>query len=131
MIRLLIVILFLLYSCSPNSIEECREEAKNISKELIHYLKKVKTKEDLKYFEDKIEKNFYRLAKIMILIKKIQSKSLEKDCYNYDTYINDELFCQLSRIYKIDSGREIIAKLQKKAICKLLEFEKKSKQQKE
>ena len=107
-------------SCSPSSPEDFKQEGEAFMRKLIKELAKVQTKEELFMAEGKLQKRFEELAVLMIAAKECQKNSDEKQESSLNDALNEELVCELRRIYKLEGGRKLIEKTQREALIMII-----------
>jgi hypothetical protein len=117
----------MLSACAPNSLEDFQQEGQSLARQLATELQNVQTREDLQKASPKLKKRFDQLVALMIEARKFQQAHSEEssafDLYSTDPATSDMLLCELKRVYRIESGREIIEKAQKESLIKLDAFE--------
>ena len=119
MTRLIFVVFLLFFSCAPSSSEDFREKGAAKSYELTKELREIQTRADLKAALPKLRRGFLELAELLLEAREFRaahpgaSVSLPtKEC--------DELFAELSRLYELPEGRDLIESSQIDAVKKLL-----------
>lgn len=134
---LLIIYSFLVFiasACSPNSLDDFREQGESVSRSLTNELRKIHSREDLLKAAPKLKRLFNELVNIMIAAQefRLHHPALElteskKEMEN----LSDQLREELNRVYSIDSAREVIEKCQEEALLKLDAFERQLNKRKE
>jgi len=119
---LFIFLLLCVVSCSPSSVQDCQNEAKEVMKSLIADLKEVQSRVDLIEKGPKIERKSQTLVFLMIRLKKLQEKgrTIPED---KDQAVSDELMHEMKRIYHLEGGRELMEHFQREALLKLDAFD--------
>lgn len=127
----LFVLLFILLAttgCEPRSLEDFQEEGEGVIRSLIQDLKTIHTREQLLAASARLQRQFDRLASLMIAGREFafshpESGKDEELSLNHD--LSDQLRVELNRLYRLEGGRQIIEKCQEKALHRLDAFEKK------
>ena len=110
----LLLLVFLLYACSPNSIEDLRCEAEGEVLHLAADLHKIETKEELIGSTARLQRRYNRIADLLIEARKFAPLTSAEP-----TLSSEKLFVELARLYEIPGAREIIEGAQKEAIQRL------------
>lgn len=113
-----LAVLFLLFSCSPSSSMDFMVEGEGLIKSLIEELKQMETKEDLLASQYRIKVKFDQISSLM-LEAALQPEEQNPSSEGFISMYSEELFQEISRIYQIDEGREIMEKLQVDALDQL------------
>jgi len=116
---LLILFLFLLVSCSHQSLEDYRDEGRGVSRNLIKELQRVRTRDQLKASTGKLQKLFNKMADTMVAAQEQRQKNPNQEIpelTKVDHDLSDSLRFELNRIYTIEGGRALIEKCQEQAL---------------
>lgn len=121
-------LIFNLSGCGSRSLEDFQEEGEGVVRSLIQEFKSIHTRQDLIRSSMVLQKLFDRLVTVMIAAEEFSLSKCEKGDefdleINYE--LNDQLRIELSRLYRLEGGRQIIEKSQEKALYRLDAFEKK------
>lgn len=114
--------LILLLGCNPSSYEDFQCEGDAHCRKMLNTLKAIQDRQQLLQAQPILKQHFEELVNLIITARKFQQNSLEtKDFYPsfYSCYVKEEL----KRLYKIESGREIIERAQKQAFLRLSTWE--------
>ena len=112
------VLLFLIAGCSPSNTQDCKREAKGITKSLTSDLRNVQTREDLIEKGDLIKQKSQALVSLIIRIKKLQEKKGDSS-QEEDRSASDGLLAEMKRIYLIEGCRELMESFQREALLEL------------
>jgi len=108
-----ILLLLLLFSCSPSSLADLRYEWESQTKKLVEELRSIDSKEDLQSSVPKLKKQFNKLADLLLQARSFPAEECEP------TYASEELFAELARLYEMPGGRELIESSQAESIRRL------------
>lgn len=125
----LLLFVFSLLGCSPNSIVEYYDEGEGLTRDLIFELEKIQTREDLVKASSRLKKIFEELVNLIIGAgeSQIQRPDLFMgDVPKKENKASDLLRRELNRIYRMDGGRELIEAAQANALHRLDTFETRS-----
>lgn len=109
------LLLLLLASCGPTSVEDLRAEGESEVTKLTQLLRDVETKEDLQRKLPKIKKRYNNIAELVLQVKAIPDIPLDPE----PSAAGDELFGELARLYEMPGCRELIESAQGDAIHEL------------
>ena len=115
MLKIYILALIFLFSCTQNHMDDLREEAKSICSSITEDLKKVHTKEDLLAIRPALRRKFNRIAKIMVEVENLQKEPVSYEI-SQDTKISDNLLFEMQRVYQIPGAQKIIEQSQISAL---------------
>lgn len=119
------VFIFLCTGCS-HTLDDYHEEGQGVIRSLIQELQAIYTHQQLLEASAKLQNDFDRLVDIMIAARQLSLNKVdhtENETKNrYD--LSDQLRIELNRIYQIEGGRQIIEKLQERALFRLDAYEK-------
>jgi len=122
----IIFFVLLLFSCGPRSPDDFREQGAAIVRSLTQELKSIHSRDELLARSDALENLFSRLVDLMIAARQYQLKHPRETFSEIDKkqlFMNDQLRLELTRIYRLDQGRELIEKLQEEPLHRLDAFE--------
>jgi hypothetical protein len=122
----ILVILFFLTACGPNSLEDFRAEGEGITRSLIKEFNKIHTRDELLAATPKIKRLFQDLVDVIIHAQEFkdrhpQAESLPLNLENH--LLSEQLREELNRIYRIEGGQGIVEKAQTGALNSLDAFE--------
>ncbi|MBB65059.1 MAG: hypothetical protein CMO81_08340 [Waddliaceae bacterium] len=106
-----------LHSCGPRSLEDCRDQAERVSRNLLYDLEKIETKDDLTRAIPKLRGHYTQLADLLIDAHSL--KEGEITVYSPSHSLNEDLRKELVRVYSIDGGRELMEKAQREGLHRL------------
>lgn len=89
------------------------------ARELLAELKKLKSRDQLMDASERLERCYEEIADLMLLVKMNVKQQKGVEFTDQDQQLNEKIRLELLRIYRIDGGREILEKCQKKALDKL------------
>ena len=119
---LFFLFLLILSACSPSSGNEFHEKGDRISRLLIIELKQIRSREDLLAHSIKLEELFNQLADLMIEANAASAPSFEfglDESSGLDPSVSDQLRVELNRVIHMEGGRDVIEKVQGKALNRL------------
>ena len=125
-LSILYLILSLLCSCGPSSIEEYKSSAAAINRQIYQELKTVQTREELLSKQIFLKKKFIELAEVIIAAAEYSQKHPDTELneqHGYPEHVASLLREELERIYQIDGCREIVEKSQEMGKEKLDTYE--------
>lgn len=112
----LFILLFLFSGCTGIS-EDFKEKGQVKLKELLCELKKIKNRDQLIDASPRLSACYEEIADLMIKAEKIKEPDEELSEKNHE--LNDRVRLELFRVYRLEGGKEILEKCQKKALEKL------------
>lgn len=116
----LILLSFTIISCGKPTLEDYREEGQSVLRSLVNDLRSVRTRQDLVVAVPALQKHFDRLAAIMIEAEQLRLEHGDmRDIHVGEPHISDDLRAELTRIYQLPDGRELIEQCQEGAFMKL------------
>jgi hypothetical protein len=124
----LLNLLILLYGCSPSSVEDFRKEGQYLNRKLIKELNHIQSRQELNQALPELKALFNELVELAIEAREFQEEHPNNELMelnSYDEQINRKLREELSRIYLIEEGRQIVEQAQEQALYRLDAFEKK------
>lgn len=113
-----LLILFSSTSCAHRSLDDFQEEGEGVVRTLIQDLRLIQTRDDLIASSNKLQKHFEKLAYIMVEAENFYSSHREKergDRLNHE--LSDQLRVELNRLYTLEGGRQVIEKIEERALC--------------
>jgi hypothetical protein len=125
-LRIALILVLLLCSCSPNSSEEFKQEGVAYCRRLVIDLHKIENREQLLLAEPRLKKHFEALIDLMIEASEFEQKKIESISTETVFIGNGADFLledQLRRIYAIEGGREVIERAQQEALVRLDAYE--------
>lgn len=123
----IILVLFLVSSCGPRSLEDFREEGEATTQSIIVILEQINTREELQVVSPKLKKLFGRLVEISIGAQDFRNAHVEVELVelsDYSKQLSLELQGEMRRIYGIDGCRDLFEKCQEDALNRLDGYEK-------
>ncbi len=114
-----------LCSCGPRSLDDIREEGEGVTNSLIEELKKIRNRDEMIIEAPRIKKLFDQLADLMLLADDYRRRHPHSDIPELSAQNHqycDQLRQELTRLYLMEGGREIIEKCQEDSIKKLAEL---------
>lgn len=111
-----IIVLIILASCSPNDLDDHKEQGEAICKSLIIELKKVHVLEDLKKAKPKLREEFIKIAKLMVEANNLQKSRGYISIVTENTSTSDELLFEMQRIYQIPGAQKMVEQMQSKCL---------------
>lgn len=103
--------LILLQACQSNSLEDFREKGRAKTKSLIVELKKIRTRDQLIYREEYLEKTFQDYSSLMNEVRDFIAKHPEIDplpLSTLDQDLSDQVKIEILRISRLEGGEEIL-----------------------
>lgn len=103
-------------------MDEFREEGEGITNSLINELKKIRNRDEMIIEAPRIKKMFDDLANLMVGAHEYRKKHPNSDIpelTSQNHFLCDQLREELTRVYLMEGGREIIEKCQEEALKKL------------
>lgn len=119
------LLLLILASCGPRSLDDFVEEGDGVVRSLVQELQSIHTRDHLLASTSKLKKLFDRLADIMIAAQEYANSHPElnkSELIRPNHEISDQLRIELNRLYKLEGGCQIIEKCQENALQKLEKF---------
>lgn len=117
-----------LFGCAPSSQKEFQKEGESISRQLLSDLQKIQNTEELIKNQPLLKKRFSDLVDLMIAAREFQEEHQEEiEPAVFDERFNELIVIELSRIYQMERGRELIEKAQREPMNRLDLFERKLK----
>ncbi len=118
---LLFLLLSILFSCQPSSLEEFQFEGASRVRLLLKELKSIETREDLLLAEDSLKKHFEKIVNVIIQARLFQQKNIgvEVPVLQLGQTLSDSLLEEMKRVYALEGGRECIERAQREAMLKL------------
>lgn len=111
-------VFILLFSCSSNSRDEYKSEARSALRMLNKELKKVHSLDDLCLASKVLQKRYNRVVDLMILLQHQESEILEdSEFVNYN--LSDPLKKEFKRIFQIHGCQKKMQEIQRDALIKL------------
>lgn len=121
MLKSLLIILFLT-SCSPHSLEEFHSKGKALSEKIASELSEIDSPEELERALPLLKKRFDELVTLSIKARTYEMRhGGEAHCEEH--YDPSALIAELSRIYAMEGGKELIERAEREALLKLDAFE--------
>jgi hypothetical protein len=121
-----IVLLFCvgLSSCSPNGLSDFQCEGEERCRALTEELAQIQDRETLLRTAPSLKKKFNELVTLMIQAREFQEKHPDAEsAFSTASSASYKLQQELSRIYSIEGGREVIEGAQQEALVRLDAFE--------
>lgn len=115
----IIVSLFLLLSCTPNSYEGFQKEGESLSYAMAKDLQKVQTLDDLSLCAPRLKKKLDKLTDLMIAAHRFSQNNLSEQPILQETHASKKLQAELSRIYTIEGGREAFEQISADSLQKI------------
>lgn len=109
-------IMLFLCSCGPSSWTDLRFEGEAQTRRLTEELHAIENKEDLQKALPRLKKRFNKLADVLVEVRKYPKEE------GNPSFISEQLFIELARIYEMPGGRELVESSQKQAVRKLGTF---------
>ena len=123
----LLGLLALLFSCSPQTLNDFKYEGEAISKMLVDELKQIRSRDDLIEHASKLQELFDSLVDVIIQAREFKLKhpqaSLENGSHKEQS-ASDQLRFELNRVLHMEGGREVIEKAQEASLNRLDAYEK-------
>jgi hypothetical protein len=121
--------LLLLFGCSPHSLEDYQFQGEALCRTLVIELQKIHTRDELAAALPSLKKQFSALVDLIIEAKGFQLKHPEQEGIDPAYYEHEyaaELKDELTRLCKLEGGREMIEKAQREALIRLDAFKQES-----
>lgn len=121
-----LVLLFLISGCSPHSSREFQKEGERLCLDLVEILQEVETREGLLAKEKLLQKKFGYFVDLMIQARLWQEGHPEAEEWENTEIFNrasELLRCELSRVYQLEEGREIMERSEQEALVRLDAYE--------
>ena len=124
LVLLILITTLALFACSSKSLEDFRDEGKEISKELMDELKKIQSRQELKTASLKLKVLFNALVDLIIEAHQFKLEQGEREVLlsKEDLFLNEQLRNELNRIYRMEGAQEIVEKAQEDALFKLHKY---------
>ena len=116
--RLLILFVGILTACAPSSMEDFRNEGERAARAMTRELRQIQTRDDLQAELPALRRKFLQMSDLLLKVRAFRSKHPESIA-SPPSFASDELFAELSRIYEVPGGQELIESAQLEAIEKL------------
>lgn len=115
---------FLAVGCTPQSLDDFRNEGESVARFLVNDLQQIQSYDDLLAAAPRLKKRFSRLVDLMIQAK---TYTLKNPFEGFETQavemqISERLLCEVERIYAIDNCRELMESLQRDSLHRLDDF---------
>lgn len=120
--------LFLLSACHSNSLEEFREEGREITVELVTTIHQIETREQLIAAAPKLKALFNSMVNAIIATQEYRKKHPEievEEISKEEHVLSERLRTELNRILVIEGGKDILEACQQDALHKLDKTQKK------
>lgn len=119
-----LILLFILFSCSTQSLAHFRFEGEAVSRQLINELKQIRTRDDLIEHSSRLQELFNRLVDVIIKAQEFKDKHPEEQIEPIsEASLSDQLRIELNRVLHMEGGKEVIEKAQEEALNRLDAFE--------
>lgn len=128
MCRRWFVFLLFLASCSSNSLEQYQYEGEALCKALVKEMREIETRDQLAQALPRLKKQFEAVVVLMIEAKEYQRNHPGEegvDPADFDHPHADALKEELTRLCRLEGGREMIEKAQAESLIRLDRFLKK------
>jgi ABC-type enterochelin transport system substrate-binding protein len=122
----IVVLVLLLYSCGPQTLEDYRREGRQSVRSLAKELSCIQTRQDLITAGPKIKKKFDELVDLMIASREFYERYPSEEMIplgEEDREASDELRQEIERIGRIQGAEALLAKYQEEALDRLHLFE--------
>lgn len=116
-------LLVIFSACQISSYDDFREKGRSKTRSLVAELKKIRTKDQLIQREENIRSAFGEIALLLGQLEEFQQMHLDLDSLPLsaiDRELSDQLRLEISRICRLDGGKDILERC-KKTIPKQLE----------
>lgn len=129
MLKFLSLLFFclLITSCSPQSLDDFKEQGEQETRLLIQELEKIHNRQELLNSQEKLKNIFNSLVDISIKAQLFKEKHCKEDekieFSERNLELNEKLRIELERIYRIEGGKEAIERYQEEALQKLVRFQ--------
>lgn len=100
-----------LTSCRPASLEDLRFEGEAETAKLAEELSKLESRDDLQKAMPRLKKRFNRIARLLAEAREFPNLPAAEP-----TLASEKLFIELSRLYEIPGGRELIESAESEAV---------------
>lgn len=120
-------LLFLLFGCSPSSMEDFRDQGREQVHELLQEMRKIHTRQDLVLAQPRLKMHFEKLTQVMIEAREYKENHPEAvilEPAEVDVSLSQELEQEMHRLLYLEGGEEILEKAQEEALYRLDHFEK-------
>jgi hypothetical protein len=116
--------LFYLPSCSTSQVEDFYFEGQETINDIVHELRKIRSRDDFSLHKQRLEESFNLLADIMLRAH-VHYKIHSNQQLNFPekSSASEALRIELNRILHMEGGREFIEKIQEKALIHLENLE--------
>ena len=114
-----LVFLLLLSSCALSSVEDFRKEGALKAQALTEELRQIQTRSELQAAAPRLRRRFCEFADLLLEAREFLSSQPNASPL-FPTAEGDELFAELSRLYELPEGRELMESIQLDALKKIL-----------
>jgi hypothetical protein len=106
--------LFVVFSaCAPPTVGDFHREGEAAAKALTEEMRKIQSQDDLRVAIPKLRKNYIRLARLAIAVKDLKESGAEP---LMPSQANDELFAEISRLYELPGGKDLLIAAERDAL---------------